>query len=240
MQQIIQKCFLLFTFISLCSCMAHTQTIKGNKNITTTTRLQNSSFSAIDASAIGNITLEQGNVSAVTVETEENIQEHIITVIKENTLCIYTKGGIQTHKCNVKITCPDIHKFIAKSCGNINSSGILSFPDITIHAKSIGNMTLQLQTDHLNIDINSIGNCSLEGKAKNAEIKLESMNTLQAFNCVIDVLNIHVSSFNSMHINVLKELYIQASSAASIQLKGKPAIKKLKLESTASFKQLDQ
>lgn len=239
MQQVIQKCFLLFTFISLCSCMAHTQTIKGNKNITTTTRLQNSSFSTIDASAIGNITLEQGNVSAVTVETDENIQEHIITVIKENTLFIYTKGGIQTHECNVKITCPDLHRFIAKSCGNINSSGILSFPDMAIHAESIGNMSLQLQTDHLNIDINSIGNCSLEGKAKNAEIKLESMNTLQAFNCVIDVLNIHGYSFNSMHINVLKELYIEVSSAASIQLKGKPAIKKLKLESTASFKQLD-
>ena len=240
MQQIIQKCFLLLTFISLCSCMAHTQTIKGNKNITTTTRLQNNSFAAIDASAIGNITLEQGNVSAVTVETDENIQEHIITVIKENTLFIYTKGSMQTHQCNVKITCPDVHKLTAKSCGNINSSGILSFSDIAIHAKSIGNMTLNLQTDHLNMDINSIANCSLEGKAKNAEIKVKSINTLQAFNCILDTLNSYGSSLNSIRIHVLKELYAEVHSAASIQLKGKPDIKKLKLESTASFKQLDQ
>ena len=227
-------------FCFILSHKGYAQTIKGNKNITTTTRLQNSSFAAIDASAIGNITLEQGNVSAVTVETDENVQENIITVIKENTLFIYTKGGIQTHKCNVKITCPDLHKFIAKSCGNINSSGTLSFPDMAVHAKSIGNMSLQLQTDHLNMDINSIANCSLEGKAKNAEINVKSINTLQAFNCIMDTLNIDGSSLNSIRIHVLKELYIEVRSAASIQLKGKPTIKKLKLESTASFKQLDQ
>lgn len=237
--QVIKKNFLFLLFFTLVNKI-DAQSIKGNKVISTTTRLQNSSFSNIDVKSIGNLSIEMGDTSKVIVETDENIQENIITTINNNTLFVYAKGSIQTHKCNIKITCNKLDKLKIQSCGNLTSSNILTFPNLDINAQSIGNILLNLETQQLNLNFKSIGNISLQGKVTNADIKLQSINTLQAFKCPINYLNIFGKSLNTIDINVVKELNIEAYSTASIHLKGKPAIKKMKLQSTANFKQLEK
>lgn len=232
--------FLFLILFFVLGYKGYTQSIKGNNIISNTTRVQNSNFSIIDAKSIGNLSIEMGDIPKVIVETDENIQDNIITTVNDNTLLIYAKGNIQTHKCNIKVVCNKLDKLKIQSCGNLTSSGILSFPNFGINAQSIGNISLNLQTNQLNLTLTSIGNTSLQGKVKNAEIKLQSINTLEAFKCSIDYLNIYGKSLNSIYINVLKELNIETYSTANVHLKGKPTIKKMKLETTANFKQLEK
>src|SRR5665811_1495572 len=76
---------------------------KGNGNVTKQER-QVSSFDAIKVGGAINLIIKQGNQQEVTVQTDENLQSHMITKVTNGTLTLSCKDMKNPTKMDVYVT----------------------------------------------------------------------------------------------------------------------------------------
>ena len=93
---------------------ANSEKVKGNGNVTLQSKTVNS-FNKIATGGSIDIAISQGNQEGVTIETDENLQQYIITEVKDNTLSIHVKDNISltSTKLKVKIDCKKLEAISA-------------------------------------------------------------------------------------------------------------------------------
>ena len=109
MKATITKTLLLFIAILVStSCMMDgISRVTGNKNVTTENRKVNDHFTEIHASTGIDVFITQADEESIRVESDENLQEFIITEISDGVLKIYSKRNIwraKSKKVYVNVT----------------------------------------------------------------------------------------------------------------------------------------
>lgn len=66
----------------------------------------------------------------------------------------------------------------------------MSFDDLDLEAKSVGNVNLNLTVNTLNLNNKSVGNVELSGKAQNAVVRNKGVGSLVAPNFVVQTMDI--------------------------------------------------
>lgn len=214
---------LLFT-----SSVSHSQTIKGDGNVTKETR-SISSFSKIEINSVMNVFLKQSNTESIVVETDKNILPYVETYVKDNTLKIEIKNKIELdgyEKLNVYVSLKDINNLGNNSVGNVRSENQLKLTSFTIENNSVGNLDLDLSCDNLNAEINSVGNVTFSGNAGKVNIENNSVGNLDAFDLTADILNIESNSVGNSNVNASGEIYIEANGVGNVTYKGNAVLKK--------------
>ena len=99
---------LLLTFLSS-SVLYAQKSVRGNHNVTKTTR-NVGSFSEIDLGGSINVYLTQGNKNEIVIEADENLHEYIKTEISGEKLIVKNKENIRdAEKLDVYITFKEIN-----------------------------------------------------------------------------------------------------------------------------------
>ena len=80
--------------ITVCADGQFRRTITGNHNVVRETRSTNS-FTGVKVSAGIDIYLTQGNKISVVVEADENLQQYILTEVRDGVLSIYSEYNIR-------------------------------------------------------------------------------------------------------------------------------------------------
>jgi hypothetical protein len=150
------------------SCSLNINKIAGNGNVTISERMVKE-FDNILIAGVANVNIHFTENYRVTVTTDSNIQDIVITKIDNKILRIDEKhtGGISPTKLIVDVYMPKIEKINLTGVGNINLDEGTS-QDIEVLNSGIGNIdTQKYQVKNVNVTLTGVGN-----------IKIWAINTL--------------------------------------------------------------
>ncbi|MBK7979712.1 MAG: DUF2807 domain-containing protein [Ignavibacteriae bacterium] len=187
--------------ISLISCKIGG--IKGNGNEITENR-DLGSFEKIDVSGNFDVIVESSNNQDVDVISETNLIDHIKTVVKKNTLFIYSQENLRpTKEMLISIKLP---KLVGINCSGANN----------VTAKDI-------QSKDFNIDLSGAGSVKIDGKSINTFIDLSGAADLIAKDFISENVNVDISGAANAQVYAVNSIKADISGAGNVELYGEPS-----------------
>lgn len=207
------------------------ETIEGNgKSVTRDVTV--SSFSALEASGVYELKLSQGSKESVKIEADENLQQYFNVHNDGNKLVIdmeklKNKSLKNAHKMKVYVTFKSLKDLDLKTVGNVTSEEQLSFDDLNLDTKSVGNVDLNMTVKKLDLENKSVGNVKLSGKADEAVVKNTGVGSFQAGNFVVQTMNIENSGVGSAEVNAEKDLKVKDNFLGKVKNKGAANVRRM-------------
>ena len=197
--------------------------IDGNGNVTTETRTVNGDFTNIEASNGLNVVLEQSDTKSITVETDQNLQEHIITKVENGVLIIETDENIdESESKKVTVKLPKITGVKASSGSSITSANVLKNDAIKIKSSSGSEIEVALEVDNITSESSSGSSIVLNGKALSLETASSSGSEIDASKLLANEVTAQASSGSSISVHPIVSLKAKASSGSSIDYHNVP------------------
>ncbi len=198
------------------------KTVWGNGNVVKKERTA-TTFSGIRVSTGIDVYLKQGDTGSLAVEADENLQEYIITEVKDGVLRVYTDANIREAKMKrVYVTMKEVTSLKTSSAGDIIGETPVKGTDIELGASSAGNIKLEVYAKNIEVNISSSGDVTLSGEAETLKADLSSAGDLEAFNLQVKEAKVSASSAGDAPISVSERINARASSAGDITYKGDP------------------
>lgn len=211
---------LIFAAFLLANCNLM-KTVDGTGNVKKETR-EASNFSAIAVHQGIQVHLTQGNTEKVEIETDENLQEHILVKITGDKLTITSDVNIgKSEALNAYVTCKDIHKLSVSSAAAIYGKNEIGGNELDLSASSSGKIEVELDTEDLDCKASSSGQIKIKGNAKSFEGDASSSGDILSDDLtVMTKSELDVSSGSTIVVKgTTNELSISASSGAGIKAK---------------------
>lgn len=224
-----RKLFLAAVAITLMKVSGQAQeskkeTIEGNgKSVTRDITI--TSFDALKASGIFELKLSQGDKETVKIEADENLQEYF-TVRNDGSKLVIDMDKLKNknlknaNKLRVYVTFKKLKEMELGMVGNTVSEEALSFEDLDVKNKSVGNVDLQLTANKLDLENKSVGNVTLKGKASDVTVKNKGVGEFEAGGFVVQNMDIENNGVGHAEVNAEKQLKVKDSFLGKVKNKG--------------------
>ncbi len=198
------------------------KTIYGNNKVVTRER-KTESFKGIRVSTGIDVYLKQGDNESLSVESDENLQEYILTEVRDGVLNVYTEANIrEAERKRVYVTMKELKSVRTSSAGDVYGETPFKTDRLELSASSAGNIKLDVEAKEIECDLSSSGDMTLKGQADELKADLSSAGDLNAYDLKVREADISVSSAGDADINVSEKLTARASSAGDIHYMGDP------------------
>ncbi len=212
--------FIVATIIALLfsSCGSNFITgIKGSGTITTETRTVNQDFKKIEVNQGIKVIVEQSDNKSITVEADDNLQQHIITKIENGVLTIESDESYNaTETPIVYVKMPVIKGLDASSGSEITSSNTLITQNIIVKSSSGSTIYIEVEADVITLESTSGSTIDASGKALKLETSASSGSQINAEDLMTNEIVSKASSGSSIAIYPIVKLDANASSGSSI------------------------
>jgi len=191
--------------------------IKGSGNITTETRTVNEDFKKIEVSHGIKVIVEQSDNKSITVEADENLQQHIITKIENGVLTIESDEGYNaTETPIVKVKMPLTNGLSTSSGSEITSIGALITENIDVESSSGSRINITVEADAIKMESTSGSSIEVGGKALKAETSSSSGSTIDAKKLMANEVVSQTSSGSNTSVYPIVKLDAKASSGSNV------------------------
>ncbi|MDG1731316.1 MAG: DUF2807 domain-containing protein [Algibacter sp.] len=220
--------FIVTTVISLTlfSCnfdMNLNSGIRGNGDVITEVRTINESFSTIRATEGLDVYLTQSDNENVSVEADGNLQEIILTEVKDGVLKIHTKKNIgKATSKKVHVRFKNISSIISTSGSDVYSTHTITTERLDLKSSSGSDMEVDVNTSVLNCKSSSGSDMRISGKTTKLVAEASSGADIKAADLMAESSEVKASSGADITINTSKELTARASSGGDIKYYGNP------------------
>ena len=198
--------------------------IKGNGEMVTKTR-STGSYDAVQLVGSMNVELVAGSEGSIKVEAESNLQEHIITEVKNGTLKISTEKGVNLHPTeDIKVTVPfeSLEEIALTGSGDIWNKDVIKASDLMVQVTGSGNMMLNLDVRDLNGKITGSGDIKLKGRSENFECSVTGSGDFEAYDLNAKNVEAKVAGSGDIMVNAAQSLTARVSGSGDINYKGNP------------------
>ncbi len=235
--------------------MAETQNVTSVNPVSTITSSKTnpgsvrsvSEFNGIEVSSGVEVEFSQNPNRNVTVNTEADKQQYVMTEVENGILKIFVRNkGVRNLNFNhlkVVVSNPKLSRLVTKSGASFkaitpvsettlalssNSGSLVSgmfkiSTNTALEVESGSNVKINLDTKSVAIDASSGSSLKLSGTASTSVISASSGSSVSAGDFVTKSAVVDASSGSSVKINTTDSITASASSAASIQYKGNPS-----------------
>jgi type 1 fimbria pilin len=151
--------FLLFTAMPLVWAQA-----RGNGNIEKQER-DVGDFTGISVKSGIDLTVSQGEQSRVVIETDENLQEYIITEVTSGILHVYVRKNARISRSSAMdahVTVKGLDKLMISGGGDVESDGMIHTDDIGIAVSGGGDLQFDLKANRATCEVSGGGDVSLD------------------------------------------------------------------------------
>lgn len=202
--------FISFTAFVKCD----EEKIKGNGKVVSKERTL-SSFDKINSGGSVDITIDQNGKESVTVETDENLQDAIITEVKDGALNIHVKEKINVNatKLVVHVSCSQLKAINSGGSGDVKTLSKISADDFSISHVGSGDFDLTLAVKKLKISTAGSGDYVLKGSAD--EFNLSSAGSGNIVAKELACTTAKISSAGSGDVVLKKGVTASVSSVGS-------------------------
>lgn len=192
--------------------------VRGNGVVVTEQRDSNESFNSIEVSTGIDLFLTQSPTPSISVQADENIQELIITEIKNETLKVYIDKSIHhVASKKVMVNFTTIEQIKASSGSDVFSTNTLKIPSLDLSTSSGSEMELTVETKRINSSSSSGSELTLKGNTETFIGSSSSGSQLNASKLIANYCETTASSGSSLSVNCSEELNAKASSGAHIK-----------------------
>ena len=212
----------LATFLSSCNVNMFNR-INGNRNVVTENRSAKEDFTKIKVSTGLDLYITQGTKNEITVEADENLQEIIITEIKDGVLKVYSDQNIWKAKARkVYVTVKTLEGLTATSGSDVYTKGTIDANDIKISATSGADIRMSINANTIETSSTSGSDIEISGTANNHISKATSGASIDAYELRSKNVTVKVSSGADINIYASESITAKATSGGDIDFKGSP------------------
>lgn len=179
------------------STACNDETIKGNGKEKKEVR-SIGMFDKISVAGSSDVRIEQGGTESVTIESDENLMEYIITVVENGTLNIHTKDNVNlkpTKDIVVHVSCKMLKAISSGGSGDIKTDTKLTGDALSISQGGSGDYKLDLAVDKLKISKAGSGDFTITGSV--GEMKISSAGSGDVKAKDLNCQNVDISSAGS-------------------------------------------
>lgn len=198
---------------------------KGSGNITTETRTVSGNFKNIEVSEGIKVIVAQSNTKSITVEADDNLQQHIITKVENGVLIVESDksyNATETPIVNVKMIA--INGLSANSGSEITSSNTIITENINVKSCSGSQIVIDVEADAISLESTSGSSIEARGKALKLTTSSSSGSQINAENLMTNEVVSQTSSGSSTDVYPILKLEAKASSGSSINYYKTPKI----------------
>ncbi len=216
--------FLISLILGTTSCInAQLSGEKGNGNLVKQDR-KIGQFTAISAGTGLDVYIIQGDKEAVSVETDENLQDNIITEVRGDKLVVKVEESIRRAKAmSVYITIVDVNKINISSGCDFETKSKIKVQELDITVSSGADAKLDIQADKLSCSVSSGADANLWGTANYFSAKASSGSDLNARELSAKICKAKASSGADVSVNASEEIQASANSGGDVTYYGNPS-----------------
>jgi hypothetical protein len=210
--------------------------VKGSGKVISETRQISEDFTNVEVSRGIEVEITQSTFKAIEVRADDNIINHIKTVVEDGVLIISLDNSIKTSSTKrVIIAMPNIESLRTSSGSSIESNTTLIVSKIDVRASSGSDITLTLEAEDIHCESSSGSGVTLEGKALKLETSSSSGSNIDAQNLLSNDVTAKSSSGSSIKIHPILSLNAKASSGSAITYHKNPKVINKKTSSGGSI-----
>jgi hypothetical protein len=204
-------------------------------------------FNGIEVSSGVEVEFSQNPTRNVTVKTEADKQQYVMTEVENGVLKIFVRNkGVRNLNFNnlkVVVSNPKLSRLVTKSGASFrtmtpinestlalssNSGSLVSgtfkiSTNTALEVESGSNVKINLDTQSIAIEASSGSSLKLSGTANSSVISASSGSSVSAGDFITKSAVVDASSGSSVKVNTTVSVTASASSAASVQYKGNPS-----------------
>ncbi len=226
---------------------------RGNGNVTTQER-QVSDFNAINVGCAIHLYVSQGDQQSVKVETDENIQNKIITKVNNGTLNLSCDNIKDATKMDIYVTAVNLSKIDASGASKVTGKTPLKNEEFELYVSGAAKATLDIETGTfinetsgaanatLNLiarnaktEISGAGNMKLKGSAEKHTTEVSGAGNLKALEFVTNNTDADISGAGNASVMARHQLKTDLSGAGNLSYFEKDNIKKISKQGEYQF-----
>lgn len=210
--------------------------IKGNGDVVTKTR-DVGSYDGVQLVGSMNVVLISGSEGNLKVEAESNLQEYILTEVKNGKLKISTEKGYSLQpKEDILITVPveSINEVSITGSGDIWTKDVLKSSEMKVQVTGSGDLKLDLEVKDLKGMVTGSGDVKLKGKSQNFECTVTGSGDFEAYELQAENVEASVSGSGDIMVNASNSLKASVSGSGDIKYKGNPEKQDFKTHGSGS------
>ena len=212
--------------------------IKGDGKIIFEVRNISEDFKSIKVSNGIAVILTQSNDKLVSVETDQNIQNHIITKVENGILIIKADEDYNTNTSpKVTVNMPIINDLKASSAAQISSTNILKSNTIEMDASSGSDINVDVEAENISLQTSSGSEITANGKAIKLNTNSSSGSGIDTKKLLANDIIAKASSGSTIDVSPILSLKAKASSGANINYHTTPKSITKEVSSSGSVSQ---
>lgn len=203
--------------------------ITGSGNVVTEERPV-SDFTAVNFTGFGELTLVQGETTALTIETDDNLLPYIETTVSQGTLTIGFDDGISipllrpTQSLRYQLTVNTLTALDLSGAGTVAAT-TLTADDLTLVESGAGQITIDnLTADAITVEMSGAGSVDLAGEVTSQTVELSGLGTYEAGDLASQTAQVTLSGAGEATVWVSEQLDAEMSGAGTISYYGSPQL----------------
>lgn len=185
-------------------------------------------FNRIEVGSAFTVILEKGEPSSVIVETDDNLNEEIETLVKDGTLRINSGAIKNPTSLKAYVTAPNITEIELTGAARLQSNGVLTYPVLNLIATGASRANVEISTQELVTAATGASRITLRGSANNHTSEVSGASSINALMLKTITTSAYVSGASKMSVFAKNKLSADVKDAAVISYFDNPNIKKLR------------
>jgi predicted small secreted protein len=219
----------LFTILALALSACSVTIFHGSGNIITETRVI-TDFHGVDLTALGDLSIQQGEKDELRIQADDNLMHHIISEVHDGILTIsfddnkWSNFYTSSESIKFYLTVKDLDAIQFSGAGKITVEDVSS-PTLSVSLNGVGSIYIENVTaDSLNINLSGAGDLSVDGIVTNQNINLSGVGSYHAADLDSQSATITLSGAGSATIWVEDSLDVHISGIGSVGYFGDPHV----------------
>lgn len=214
--------------------------ISGNGNVVTK-QVKTAAYDKVEISGFFDVDLIAGKEGNISVNGEENIIEHIVVEVVQQTLKIHVEKGKNLRPSKGKklmITVPfeSLDAVSLAGSGDVNTKSTIKTKQFDARLTGSGDVKIDVVADEVTATLTGSGDLVLTGKAQNFKCNMTGSGDLNAFELESSNVVAGLAGSGDCKVFCSENLEARVSGSGDIGYKGDPKKKDTKVSGSGSIK----
>ena len=201
--------------------------VRGSGNLITETR-DVSNFERVDLSGSGDVIITQGEEESLTVETDNNLMQHVTTNVRGRTLHlgmnIRQTGFASPTRLVFTLQVKDLTGLDLSGSGSI-AAATLTTDRLDADLSGSGALAIdEIRADQLRLDLNGSSNVQVAGEVNSLNIDISGSSDVRAGDLRSDAVNVQISGSGATTVWAVEKLNVDLSGSGSVRYYGEPTL----------------
>jgi hypothetical protein len=224
MKKIILKSAAVLFITTLFMSNGYAQKVNGNGKLVEKSRSVGS-FNGVGVSGSFDVFLVEGNEGKIELSVEENLEQYLITEVKNGTLHIKWEKGVKvrtSRDTKVTVHFKKLNSVALSGSGDVITKDKISTDLLHVALAGSGDIKLEVGAQKLEAAISGSGDIKLSGEATEFEVAVAGSGDVEAYDLAAEKADLKISGSGTIQCSVEKEIIARISGSGDIKYKGNP------------------